>query len=145
MLLRGLGIAHLIIVVNKMDMVDFDRERFEFVKSSMQAFLKQAGFKDSVTFVPCAGLSGVNLVEQPDGTGGCSCTAIFLLSYIASFGAEGHSLNRWYKGPTLLEEMDRLPKADNSAQVELPTRVAISDVTKNLNFGAVTVTGKVGP
>ena len=45
-------------------------------------FLKQAGFKErDVSFVPCSGLSGVNLTET----------------------STNPDLNKWYKGPTLLE------------------------------------------
>lgn len=53
----------------------------------LKAFLKQAGFKESdVTFVPCSGLTGQNLVKPP--------TENELLS--------------WYNGPCLLDVIGSL-------------------------------------
>lgn len=76
------GVNQLGVVVNKLDTVSWSEDRFLEIKNKLGAFLKQAGFKErDITFVPCSGLSGENLTER--------CT--------------NQDLNKWYKGPTLIE------------------------------------------
>jgi elongation factor 1 alpha-like protein len=69
-------------VVNKLDTVGWSQERFQEVVEKLGTFLKQAGFRESdVTFVPCSGLTGENLVSPPSED----------------------MLLQWYKGPCLLD------------------------------------------
>jgi elongation factor 1 alpha-like protein len=61
-LARACGCAHLVVVVNKMDVVAWEQSRFDAVRSLLEPALKAAGWKDSaVTWVPCAGREGINL------------------------------------------------------------------------------------
>lgn len=60
-----LGISQLAVVVNKLDTVDWSENRFNEIVDKLSVFLKQAGFKDNVTFVPCSGLCGENIVTKP--------------------------------------------------------------------------------
>ena len=61
-LVRSLGVEQLIVAVNKLDAVDFSKERFDFIKSTLQPFLKHCGFKDgSVQWVPVSAADGQNL------------------------------------------------------------------------------------
>jgi elongation factor 1 alpha-like protein len=60
-----LGVSQLAVVVNKLDTVNWSKDRFNEIVDKMSVFLKQAGFKDTVTFVPCSGLSGENIVTKP--------------------------------------------------------------------------------
>lgn len=69
-------------VVNKLDTVGWSQERFEEITGKLGPFLKQAGFRESdVTYVPCSGLAGENLIRP----------------------SEQPQLTSWYRGPTLLE------------------------------------------
>lgn len=69
-------------MVNKLDTVGWSQERFQEVVEKLGTFLKQAGFRESdVTFVPCSGLTGENLVSPPSED----------------------MLLQWYKGPCLLD------------------------------------------
>jgi len=63
--LESLGVSQLAVVVNKLDTVDWSKDRFNEIVDKMSVFLKQAGFKDTVTFVPCSGLSGENIITKP--------------------------------------------------------------------------------
>ncbi|KAF8365655.1 hypothetical protein PRIPAC_83484 [Pristionchus pacificus] len=66
MLLRALGVSQLVVAVNKMDTVEWSRQRYSEVESALRAFLaKQAGFS-AVRFVPVSGLAGDNLVKRVD-------------------------------------------------------------------------------
>lgn len=76
------GVGELMVAVNKLDTVDWSKQRYDEVCAVLKTFLcKQAGFS-KVRFVPVSGLCGINLVEPPPAE---------------------HPLNIWYKGPTLLQ------------------------------------------
>lgn len=61
-LVRSLGVEQLIVAINKLDAVDFSKERFDSIKGTLQPFLKQCGFKDgSVQWVPVSAGEGLNL------------------------------------------------------------------------------------
>ena len=61
-LTRLLGVSRLIVVVNKMDTVDWSRARFEEIRATMTTMLKTLNQPD-VVFCPVSGLYGVNLVH----------------------------------------------------------------------------------
>jgi bifunctional enzyme CysN/CysC/sulfate adenylyltransferase subunit 1 len=57
-----LRIPHLVIAVNKMDLVDWSEERFLEIRDDFEAFLPLLDMKD-VTFIPLSALNGDNVVE----------------------------------------------------------------------------------
>ena len=79
------GIPHLLVAVNKMDLVGFDQARFEQIRSEFLAFASQLGIGD-VRFIPLSALSGDMVVERGAQLG-------------------------WYQGPTLLEILETAPAA----------------------------------
>ncbi|KAB7499441.1 HBS1-like protein [Armadillidium nasatum] len=106
-LTRSLGLSELAVAVNKLDSVDWSQERFKEIVTSLKHFLKTVGYRDSdVTYIPCSGLTGENLVEPPRDT----------------------ALKNWYSGPTLLEAIDNLPVPERA--INRPIRFCISDVYK---------------
>ncbi|TRY86995.1 hypothetical protein DNTS_009106 [Danionella cerebrum] len=111
LLVRSLGVTQLAVAVNKMDQVNWQRERFQEIISKLGHFLKQAGFKDSdVFYVPTSGLSGENLTTK---------------SVVAD-------LTAWYSGPCLLEQIDAFKPPQRS--VEKPFRLCVSDVFKGITL-----------
>ncbi len=62
-----LGIPHLLVAVNKMDLVDFDQARFDEICADFRNFARGLRFHD-VTFVPISALLGDNVVEASDKT-----------------------------------------------------------------------------
>jgi bifunctional enzyme CysN/CysC len=58
-----LGIPHLVLCVNKMDLVDWSQERFEEIKAEFRAFAMKLDIHD-LTFVPISALHGDNVVER---------------------------------------------------------------------------------
>ncbi|XP_058806041.1 protein HBS1 isoform X2 [Phymastichus coffea] len=111
LLLRSLGVSQLAVVVNKLDTVDWSKERFNEIVNKLSTFLKQAGFRDIVTFVPCSGLSGENIVMKPK--------------------AEG--LSSWYTGLTLVEVIDSFKCPERP--VDRPFRFSVNDIFKNTGSG----------
>ncbi|MBB5322101.1 sulfate adenylyltransferase subunit CysN [Marinobacter oulmenensis] len=62
-----LGIRHIVVAVNKMDLVDFSEERFNEIKDDYLAFAARLGLKD-IRFVPISALEGDNVVSHSDNT-----------------------------------------------------------------------------
>lgn len=83
-----MGVSQLGVVVNKMDTVNWSKDRFDEIVGKLKVFLRQAGFKESdVTYIPCSGMSGENLVKLPTES----------------------QLLAWYNGPTLISVIGKLP------------------------------------
>lgn len=119
--LRSLGVSRLVVAINKMDMVDFSQARFVEVRDVLSKFLKTLGWKidKDVTFVPAAGLPGINLVENP---------------------AKNHPLVSWYEGATVLDALEALPCASANEigkAMERPTRLVVSDAFRSSTLGGV--------
>jgi len=79
------GIPHLVVAVNKMDLVDYDQATFERIRADYLAFAARLGI-DDVRFIPISALNGDMVVER------------------------GTRLT-WYAGPTLLEMLESAPAA----------------------------------
>ncbi|WP_106478680.1 sulfate adenylyltransferase subunit CysN [Phytohalomonas tamaricis] len=62
-----LGIRHLVIAVNKMDLVDFSEQRYEEIKREYLEFAEKLD-ADDIHFVPMSALDGDNVVNKSDHT-----------------------------------------------------------------------------
>ncbi|MFA9429689.1 sulfate adenylyltransferase subunit CysN [Egicoccus sp. AB-alg2] len=60
-----LGISHVVVAVNKMDLVDYDQQRFEEIKADYQAFATQLRLADPY-FLPMSALKGDNVVKPSE-------------------------------------------------------------------------------
>jgi sulfate adenylyltransferase subunit 1 len=79
------NIPHLIVAVNKMDLVDYDQTVFEKIRADYLAFAEKLGIKD-IRFIPMSALNGDMVVDRGDRLD-------------------------WYKGPTLLDVLETAPAA----------------------------------
>lgn len=112
LLVRSLGVTQLAVAINKLDTVSWSKERFDEIVQKLKGFLKQAGFKESdVTFVPCSGLTGQNLVKAPTE----------------------NELLVWYQGPCLLDVIDKFRSPPRP--VNRPFRFSVNDVFKGTGSG----------
>lgn len=78
-----LGIKHIVLAVNKMDLVDFSEEVFNNIKEEYLNLTESLGI-DDVTCIPLSALEGDNVVEKSDRT-------------------------PWYDGPSLLDFLETVP------------------------------------
>lgn len=112
-LLKVLGVQQFIIAINKMDAVNYDRQKYEETKLALIAKLKPMGYKvDTIPFVPISAYQGDNIAKKSDKTS-------------------------WYAGPTLLEAFDNLtvpPKPTDK-----PLRLPIQEVFTITGQGTVPV------
>src|SRR5690349_18313050 len=58
-----LGIRHVVVAINKMDLVGFSQDRFEEIKQQYTGFVAKLDIPD-VTFIPMSALRGDNVVEK---------------------------------------------------------------------------------
>jgi translation elongation factor TU len=123
LLARSLGAWHLIVAVNKMDAIAWDKERYDEICGSVAPFLKSAGFRaDQITFLPCSGLTGANLSTPV---------------------RDGEPAAAWYTGPTLMAAIDAVPIPDrDAAELGKPLRFCVADVYKSQALGTA-VGGRV--
>ena len=110
-----LGVKQLIVAINKMDDkgVNYDQGRYEEIKKEVTAFIKKVGYNpEKVDFVPISGWTGDNMLEKsPNMT--------------------------WYKGPCLLEALDRIVEPKRPS--DKPLRLPLQDVYKIAGIGTVPV------
>jgi bifunctional enzyme CysN/CysC len=102
-ILAMLGIRHVVVCVNKMDLVGYDRAHFEGIEKEYRAFLRSIGAVSPRQFIPISAIEGENLAARG-------------------------KRSPWYDGPTLLEALDGLPKAPS--KVEQPLRMPVQAVYK---------------
>ncbi|MBS1203270.1 MAG: cysN [Proteobacteria bacterium] len=76
-----LGIKHLVVAVNKMDLVEFSEETFENIRQDYLTFAEQLPGNLDIRFVPLSALEGDNVASQSEKM-------------------------PWYSGPTLLEVLE---------------------------------------
>ena len=77
-----LRIPHLVVAVNKLDLMDYRHEVFENIRDAFGEFAADLNFRD-VIYIPISALNGDTIVERGDHM-------------------------RWYDGPTLMETLDNI-------------------------------------
>ena len=65
LLARSLGATQIIVAINKLELVKWSEERYNFIASLVRTHLISVGYKkNDITFVPISGLKGINLIEK---------------------------------------------------------------------------------
>ena len=60
-----LGVPHMVVCVNKMDLIDWDREKYERIQSDFMEFAARLNVHD-ITFIPISALNGDNVVQRSE-------------------------------------------------------------------------------
>ena len=102
-----LGIRHVVVAVNKMDLVDYSRDVFERIKDDYTGFVAKLELRD-ITFIPMSALKGDNVASKSDAM-------------------------PWYSGPPLLDHLETVHIASdrNLTDMRFPVQYVIRP---DLNF-----------
>ncbi|MGH2935655.1 MAG: sulfate adenylyltransferase subunit CysN [Gaiellaceae bacterium] len=121
-LVRLLGIRHVAVAVNKMDLVDFSEERFREIEAEYGEFAGQLGLEE-VTAIPLSALRGDNVVDASDAM-------------------------PWYPGPTLMGYLEAV-EVDQERMQDAPFRMPVQWVNRPTSdfrgFAGTIAGGAVAP
>ena len=101
-MLSMLGIKQIAVVVNKMDLVDYDQDTYQQIVEEYTDFLAEIGL-EAETFIPVSGMLGDNVAAQSDKMD-------------------------WYHGQTVLEQLDSFE--NEALPHNKPFRMPVQDVYK---------------
>ena len=104
-----LQIPHVLVCVNKMDLVDYSKDYFEKIKESYKDFAAKLDIPD-INFIPISALKGDNVVNRSN-----------------------HMI--WYNGPTLLHSLENIPVANdvNHIDFRFPVQTVIRPQTNEFH------------
>lgn len=118
LLLRSMGVSRVIVAVNKLDTVDWSRERFDEISQQVSGFLSATGFQaKNISFIPVSGLYGDNLARRSDAPAAS-----------------------WYTGPILIDELEN--SEPTARALHKPLRMTISEVFRTTQ-SPVTISGRI--
>ena len=112
-MLSLLGLKQVVVVLNKMDLVEFSEERFNSVRNDVQQWLETIGVEPTLC-IPISAIDGDNIAAESEKM-------------------------KWYQGPTFLASLDtlqnRLPAENKSLLFPIQDVYKIDD--KRINVGRV--------
>jgi len=108
-----LGLQQVVVVMNKMDMVEYSQERFDSVKDDVEKWLKSINV-EPLLYIPISAINGENIVKKSEKL-------------------------PWYSGMTFLQSLDTLqntlPPEDKSMLLPIQDVYKVDD--KRINAGRV--------
>jgi bifunctional enzyme CysN/CysC len=116
-----LGIRHLVVAINKMDLVDYSRKVFEDIEADYRAFAKSVGSAE-VTCIPVSALKGDNIIEPSRAM-------------------------PWYHGQTLMAHLETVPVGDDleKAPFRMPVQWVNRPDQSFRGFSGLIASGAVKP
>jgi bifunctional enzyme CysN/CysC len=106
-ILSLIGVKHVVAVVNKIDLVDYDKDTFDRIEQEYREFASQLGFKSLVT-IPISALRGDNIVNKS-------------------------AAMEWYRGPQLVPYLEEIEVTED--KTEMPFRFPVQWVNRaSLDF-----------
>jgi bifunctional enzyme CysN/CysC len=98
-----LGIRHLVLCINKMDLVNFSRETFATIEADYRKFAQELGITSNITVIPVSALMGDNMIDRSANM-------------------------QWYQGPTLMGHLETVPVGDDAR--DKPFRMPVQWVNR---------------
>lgn len=115
-----LGIVHVVLAVNKMDLIDYDQEKYNAIVEDYRGAAKSIGITTFVD-IPVSGLIGDNVTTRSKNM-------------------------PWYQGPTLMEHLEKVELGDRGEQTR-PFRMPVQWVNRPSSefrgFSGMIVSGRV--
>jgi bifunctional enzyme CysN/CysC len=104
-----IGIRHVVLAVNKMDLVDYSQEVFDNIVADYRAFAQEIGI-EAFTAIPISGFKGDNITAAPSAN------------------------TPWYAGPSLIDHLETV-EIEGAAARARPFRMPVQWVNRpNLDF-----------
>jgi len=117
-----LGIRHLVLCINKMDLVGYSRETFDKIEADYRKFASELGITSKITVIPVSALVGDNIIDRSTHM-------------------------QWYQGPTLMGHLETVPVGDDLK--DKPFRMPVQWVSRPdqnfLGFAGTIASGTVKP
>ncbi len=112
-MLSLLGLKQVVVVLNKMDLVDHSQERFESIKAEAAEWLKSINIEPDL-YIPISAIKGDNITAKSEKMG-------------------------WYDGPTFLESLDTLKnkQAPEDTSLLFPIQDVYKIEDKRINAGRI--------
>lgn len=116
-----LGIKHVVVAINKMDLVDFSEERYNEIVADYKEFAKTLNIPN-IQFAPISALRGDNVVNRSEST-------------------------PWYSGKTLMETLEtiEIAKDRNLEDFRLPVQYVIRPNLDFRGFAGTITSGSIKP
>ncbi|KAL8757299.1 MAG: hypothetical protein Q9199_002325 [Rusavskia elegans] len=119
LLVRSMGVQRVVIAVNKLDTVQWSKDRFDEIQQQVGAFLTAAGFQSrNIAFIPCSGLNGDNIVKRAED-----------------------AQASWYTGPILIEQLEASEPTNRS--LDKPLRLTIADIFRGGVQNPLSISGRL--
>jgi len=116
-----LQIPHMVVAVNKMDLVDYDKKVFDSIVSDFRKFAKKLDV-DNITYIPISALKGDNIVNKSENM-------------------------KWYNGTTLLHFLEnvRVDARENIVDFRFPVQYVIRPNQNFRGFSGRVASGRIRP
>ncbi len=116
-----LQIPHLVVAINKMDLVDFDETVYDEIVRDFRNFAKKLEI-DNITYIPISALKGDNVVDKSDKT-------------------------PWYNGPTLLHHLEtvKVDASHNVIDFRFPVQYVVRPNQNFRGFSGKIASGRIKP
>ena len=116
-----LQIPHLVVAINKMDLVNYSEDRFNEIVQDFRNFAKKLDI-DNITYIPISALVGDNVVDK-------------------------NGKSPWYKGPTLLHHLEnvKVDASHNVVDFRLPVQYVIRPNQNFRGFSGRVESGRIKP
>ena len=116
-----LRIPHIVVAVNKMDLVDFDEDVYNQIVVEYTDFISKLNAQN-VTFIPVSALMGDNVVDQSDNT-------------------------PWYQGPTLLHHLEHVNvgACQNYVDFRYPVQYVMRPNQNFRGYAGQIASGRISP
>ncbi len=114
-----LGIKHVVVAINKMDLIDYDQSVYNEIEVAFRRFATPFGFQ-SIEFIPVSALLGDNVTERSDKMD-------------------------WYRGPALLDYLEtvKIGKADTQKPFRLPVQWVNRPNSEFRGFSGTIASGQI--
>jgi bifunctional enzyme CysN/CysC len=116
-----LQIPHIVVAVNKMDLVDYDQGVYKKIVEEYRQFISMLSVQD-VTYIPISALRGDNVVDKSEAT-------------------------HWYDGPTLLHHLENVNvgASRNHVDFRFPVQYVIRPHQNFRGFAGQLASGRIAP